>query len=245
MKRKTSKATKPHKPVHKKKAQSPAFETLSREAIIDTLDAALTAAEAHLQKLLPGFPPRQITCVFSEHVLTHATEELSNIAKHGHRNDSPEDKPGHLETHDWNGELPRRCTACGMSETEALDSPCPKAQDSVPNESELLRDVRAALDGLLTQVYQMQGMFDDEDGNIADAVPDAEEALERPLPANIEASKLAAFAGLIARMKTEDEFGDDPPPSEDWISTVNDLIDQARKITGIDPKHEKPKPEDE
>lgn len=38
------------------------------------------------------------------------------------------------------------------------------------------------------------------------------------------------FIGQIARMKTEDEFGDDPPPSEDWISTLNDLIVEARKL---------------
>jgi hypothetical protein len=46
-------------------------------------------------------------------------------------------------------------------------------------------------------------------------------------------------------MKTEEEFGDNLPECEDWISTLNDLIDQARKISGIDPKHEQPKPEDE
>lgn len=38
------------------------------------------------------------------------------------------------------------------------------------------------------------------------------------------------FAALVARMKTEEEFGDDAPPSEDWISTLNDLIAQARKL---------------
>ena len=37
---------------------------------------------------------------------------------------------------------------------------------------------RAALGQLLDQVYQMQGMFDDEDGAIERAVKDAEEALE-------------------------------------------------------------------
>ena len=38
------------------------------------------------------------------------------------------------------------------------------------------------------------------------------------------------FITLIARMKTEDEFGDDSPPSEDWIATLNDLIVTARLI---------------
>lgn len=37
--------------------------------------------------------------------------------------------------------------------------------------------LRAALGQLLDQVHQMQGLFDDEDGAIARAVADAEEAL--------------------------------------------------------------------
>ena len=40
------------------------------------------------------------------------------------------------------------------------------------------RELRAALGQLLEQVYQMQGMFDDEDGAIARAIEDAEDALE-------------------------------------------------------------------
>jgi hypothetical protein len=35
---------------------------------------------------------------------------------------------------------------------------------------------------------------------------------------------------LIARMRTEEEFGPDSPPSEDWIGTLDDLIVSARKI---------------
>lgn len=42
--------------------------------------------------------------------------------------------------------------------------------------------------------------------------------------------KLRAFASLVARMKTEEEYGDDVPPSEDWISTLNELIESARKV---------------
>lgn len=30
----------------------------------------------------------------------------------------------YYQTHDWNGDLPRRCSVCGMTETEALDNPC-------------------------------------------------------------------------------------------------------------------------
>ncbi len=49
-----------------------------------------------------------------------------------------------------------------------------------PEEPEnLLRDSLGAIDALLTQCYQMQGMFDDSDGTIAEAVESAEEMAER------------------------------------------------------------------
>ncbi len=38
------------------------------------------------------------------------------------------------------------------------------------------------------------------------------------------------FASLVSRMKTEEEYGDDCPPSEDWISTLSGLIALARKV---------------
>jgi hypothetical protein len=43
-------------------------------------------------------------------------------------------------------------------------------------------------------------------------------------------NSLLPFVRQIARMKTEQEFGDQVPPSEDWISTLNDLIEAARKL---------------
>lgn len=39
-----------------------------------------------------------------------------------------------------------------------------------------------------------------------------------------------AFVRLVARMKTEEEYGNTAPPSEDWISTLSDLIASARKV---------------
>jgi hypothetical protein len=42
---------------------------------------------------------------------------------------------------------------------------------------------------------------------------------------------LLSLVRQIARMKTEEEFGDQSPASEDWISTLNDLIAEARKLT--------------
>lgn len=47
-------------------------------------------------------------------------------------------------------------------------------------ENEQLSNCKAALEGLLEQVYQMRGMFDDSDGAIQRAVIDAQDALGVP-----------------------------------------------------------------
>lgn len=44
------------------------------------------------------------------------------------------------------------------------------------------------------------------------------------------ARKAREFVELVSRMKTETEYGDGAPPSEDWISTMSELIESARKI---------------
>jgi hypothetical protein len=41
---------------------------------------------------------------------------------------------------------------------------------------------------------------------------------------------VSMFVETIARMKTESEFGGNPPEAEDWICTLNDLIASARKL---------------
>lgn len=46
------------------------------------------------------------------------------------------------------------------------------------------------------------------------------------------APDLLEFTAMVARMKTEEEFGDDMPASEDWISTLNELIVSARVLIG-------------
>lgn len=38
------------------------------------------------------------------------------------------------------------------------------------------------------------------------------------------------FVSMVARLKTEEEFGNDVQPFEDYISTLNDLIETAREI---------------
>ena len=44
------------------------------------------------------------------------------------------------------------------------------------------------------------------------------------------ADKARELVTLISRMKTKEEFGDDQPEWEDWIDTLGNLIDSARKI---------------
>lgn len=65
-----------------------------------------------------------------------------------------------------------------------------RAGVAVMSESE--EKMRSALEGLLTQVYQMQGMFDDSDGTIARAIADAEEALS---PAEEEPALRCSMGG--------------------------------------------------
>lgn len=40
--------------------------------------------------------------------------------------------------------------------------------------------------------------------------------------------RLHKFVSLIARMKTETEFGQDTPSSEDWVVTLSQIIEDAR-----------------
>jgi hypothetical protein len=80
-----------------------------------------------------------------------------------------------------------------------------------------------------------------EDVFIADCYADTH--LELGLPSKEEcransrliakSPQMATFVNLIARLKTEEEFGNNAPPSEDWISTLNDLIVQARKLAKL------------
>ncbi len=63
-----------------------------------------------------------------------------------------------------------------------LDGPsggsCPSLSHWRQPMTEVAQELAAALDGLLEQVYQMRGMFRDEDRAIARAVDDAEVALK-------------------------------------------------------------------
>ena len=76
------------KPVRSKRKK-----LLDSDAYTDILDAALTAAEEELIALFPTLKPSEVSEAFATHIHTHLFTELSNIAAHGHRNDSPEAVP--------------------------------------------------------------------------------------------------------------------------------------------------------
>ena len=82
---KRNKKTKPVRSAHKKLFDS--------DACMDILDAAMTSAEEQLIELLPTLKPPEISQAFANHIHTHLSTELSNIAAHGHRNDDPEAVP--------------------------------------------------------------------------------------------------------------------------------------------------------
>jgi len=50
----------------------------------------------------------------------------------------------------------------------------------------------------------------------------------------IHAPALEEFVGMIAGMKTYEEFGQDQPEIGDWIETLGGLIVLARGILGSD-----------
>jgi hypothetical protein len=59
---------------------------------------------------------------------------------------------------------------------------------------------------------------------------EAKERFFKLLPPRTGVPSPMEFVKLVARMTTESEYGEDAPPSEDWISTLNNLIVEARKI---------------
>lgn len=66
---------------------------------------------------------------------------------------------------------------------------------------------------------------------LSDYWPDFKRAVADDETRQARDKKADEFIAMIARMKTEEEFGEDAPPSEDWISTLNDLIVGAKALT--------------
>jgi hypothetical protein len=60
---------------------------------VNILDRALDAAETILRPYTQLVTPENIAAAFVRHCKTHLSQELKNIAEHGHRNDDPADPP--------------------------------------------------------------------------------------------------------------------------------------------------------
>ena len=78
---------------NKKTVQSARRKLVDSDACTDILDGALNSAEEELIELLPTLKPSEVSEAFANHIHTHLSTELSNIAAHGHRNDDPEVVP--------------------------------------------------------------------------------------------------------------------------------------------------------
>lgn len=210
------------------KARRPAPKHL-RETTTDVLDAALTSAELHLQKLLPAIPPRQVGGMFVEHVMTHLTEELSNIARHGHRSDDPTFTP----------ERPALSHEPACAYRMGHGAPCCCEKDS-RSERESVTQPKSGEWRVYEEDTDSRYVVDAENTLIADCfadthmpfgLPDRDDRI-RNAHIIAQAPKMREFIALVAGMATESEFGDNAPPSEDWINTLNNLIASARAILG-------------
>jgi hypothetical protein len=241
---KRNKKTKPVRSAHKKLFDSDAYT--------DILDAALTSAEDTLKALLPMLKPPEISQAFATHIHTHLSTELSKIAAHGHRNDDPEavpqakpdvlaalkqaasvldlwlNGPGDADGKETDAALMVANAAilaadAGHRNDDPEDIP-PTNQDWDTWRVEVGRYVVSSDDVLIADCY-------------ADSAMDF--GLPEPSEYRVNARlitkspQMATFVNLVARMKTEGEFANNAPPSEDWIRTLNDLIVEARKIAKL------------
>jgi hypothetical protein len=242
-KRKISKGKHPPRPINKKKypgeSDSNAFvrvaskhvrETneardriLSTDAHLAVLDSALTSAEEHLRKLLPEFQPYAVAVAFEGHVCRHLNVELSNIAAHGHVNDDPADAPKPTDADLSENGKP------GVAEANArLIAQAPAMQGKLAQ----ITDIIVNHYGEEDEPFSKNSLKQILDSIVE--IMDAKEVPSTSTPNN--KAKFAEFVALVARMKTEKEFGDNPPDTEDWISTLNNLIAEARTILpGVGP----------
>jgi len=75
-----------------------------------------------------------------------------------------------LETHDWDGELPRRCTKCGMTETEALDAPCTESRAGhIKDAMTLVQHIQNYANGI-TEERLTELWSEHSDAEVADVV---------------------------------------------------------------------------
>jgi hypothetical protein len=77
----------------------------------------------------------------------------------------------YLETHDWDGELPRRCTKCGKTETEALDAPCYESRaGNIKDAMTLVRHIADYANGITEE--RLTGLWSEHSDAEVDEVVD-------------------------------------------------------------------------
>ena len=89
--------------------------------------------------------------------------------------------------------------------------------------------------GELAELQGLASHIDKGDTELLEAagVPEDTSATTQPTQPTTQLDRLdrlEKFIALIADMKTEDEYGEDLPESEDWTMTLSNLIEMARKI---------------
>ena len=134
------------------------------------------------------------------------------------------------------------CLLCGNPVTRAMwrvFTPCPKSKDGKsghmlacsPDSIGRIKPKQSITPG----PWRTGDMFNTVFGPKTGApCPEVIATIHKGNRANAQAiaavPELLAFVGLVARMQTEEEYGENAPESEDWISTLNDLIASARKL---------------
>jgi hypothetical protein len=120
-----------------------------------------------------------------------------------------------------------------------VGKPCDEANATLIAQAPAMQDKLAQITDIIVNHYgeEDEPFSKNSLKQILDSIVEIMDAKQVPstsTPNN--KTKLAEFVALVARMKTEKEFGDNPPDTEDWISTLNDLIAEARKILpGVGP----------
>ncbi len=225
---------------------------LDPDAYVDILDAALTAAEEELKALLPTLKASEVSEAFVTHIHTHLSTELSNIAAHGHRNDDPDfvlpAKPDLLAAlKQAAGVLDLWLNGPGDADGKETDAALMVANAAILASDAQRRNEdpenipKTKHDSGTWRVEEGRYVVSSDEVLVADCYADSAMDFGLPEPSEYRANarliakspQMATFVNLVARMKTEKEFGDNAPPSEDRISTLNVLIVEARKIAKL------------
>jgi hypothetical protein len=235
-----------------KPVQSARRKLVDSDACTDILDAALTSSQDALKALLPMLKPPEISQAFANHIHTHLSTELSNIAAHGHRNDNPEAvpqaKPGVLAALKQAASvLDLWLNGPGDADGKETDAALMVANAAIlaadaGHRNDDPEDIPATnQDWEAWRVEDGRYVVSSDDVLIADCYADSAMDFGLPEPSEYRVNarliakspQMVTFVNIVARMKTEGGFGNNAPPSEDWISTLNDLIVEARRIAKL------------